>query len=173
MAASSAASAADWRYWFDFILFPLIAVALPLYDCRSLAWCGWWLAGLVLFGFVEYWVHRVLLHGLFWHGAHERHHKEPHEYVVFPVWLTPAIFAGFFIVMPLPLFAGLVAGYSWFLSFHHAIHHWNLRKHPFVRRYAAWHAVHHRGRPYNFGISHPLFDFVFGTYRSIKDPRHV
>jgi sterol desaturase/sphingolipid hydroxylase (fatty acid hydroxylase superfamily) len=157
-----------WRYYVDFWLFPLIAAVIVAVDCRSLAWLGWAALGALLFTFVEYWTHRVLLHRLLWNGKHERHHTHPWEPTIFPVWYTPAIFAGFLLLMPLPVFAGFVAGYCWFLAWHHALHHWQLDRRPWVRAYANWHNQHHRGLPVNYGITTPLWDLVFGTYRAAR-----
>jgi sterol desaturase/sphingolipid hydroxylase (fatty acid hydroxylase superfamily) len=159
------------RYWFDFILFPLVAATIIAFDCRSLQWLAWCAFGVLLFTFVEYWAHRLILHRILWHGKHERHHTHPSEYVTFPIWYVPSIFAGFFIVMPLPVFAGFVIGYIWFLFWHHALHHWQLEHHPWVRAYADWHAVHHADLPYNYGITHPAFDWLFGTYVTTAQAR--
>ena len=153
-------------YLLDFVLFPLLALALIAWDCRSAGWLAWCAAGVVLFTFVEYWAHRTMLHEWFSHSQHERHHTHPDEYVVFPFWYTPAMFAGFFMVLPLPVFAGFVLGYCWFLTWHHVLHHTDLSRLPaFVTRYAVWHLAHHRRDDCNFGITVPLWDFVFRTSR--------
>jgi dihydroceramide fatty acyl 2-hydroxylase len=155
-----------WLYRVDFVTFPLLAIVIAAIDCRSIAWLGWAAAGALLFTFVEYWVHRTALHGLLFHGSHERHHTHPAEYVVFPIYYTPAIFLAFYLVLPLPVFAGFVAGYCWFLVWHHILHHVDLNSWPRpVRRYAIWHLAHHHDDACNFGITVPLWDWLFGTYR--------
>jgi len=154
-------------YAFDFVLFPLLAVALIAIDCRSLAWVAWAGFGLVLFTFAEYWVHRTALHGLFFHSQHERHHTHPAEYVTFPFWFTPTLFAGFYLLMPVPIFVGFVVGYVWFLVWHDVLHHVDLTRWPrFVQRYALWHLRHHREDDCNYGITTNLWDVVFRTYRA-------
>lgn len=155
-------------FYVDFILFPLIAVALM---------AGWWRSaifgletglGILLFSFIEYWVHRIALHRFLYHGRHERHHQHPAEYVTFPVWYVPAIFFGFFLAMPLGIFCGVVLGYCWFNYWHHILHHFDLTKWPRpVQRYAIWHLSHHRNDDCNFGITLPIWDFLFGTYLPI------
>lgn len=153
-------------YAFDFVVFPALAAALIAIDCRSLAWAAWAGFGFTAFGLAEYWVHRTALHGLFFHSQHERHHTHPQEYVTFPLWFTPSLFFIFYLIMPLPVFAGFVVGYVWFLVWHHTLHHVDLTNWPsFVRRYADWHLRHHHDDRVNFGISAPLWDWVFGTYR--------
>jgi sterol desaturase/sphingolipid hydroxylase (fatty acid hydroxylase superfamily) len=155
-------------YWLDFILYPVIALGLAAMFCRSWDWVGWAAFGAVFFTFAEYWVHRSLLHRWFYHGTHERHHKEPEEFVVFPLWYVPSIFFCFSLVMPPAVFAGFCLGYTWFVVWHHMLHHWDLAKRPLTRRYAAWHDLHHKFIRCNFGITHPLWDVVFGTYRRGK-----
>jgi dihydroceramide fatty acyl 2-hydroxylase len=153
------------REYLDHALAPLLAIAIAAFDCRSWDWLAWAAFGALLFTFIEYWTHRIILHRLYWHGTHERHHTHPSEPSLFPWWYTPAIFAGFFVVMPLHVFAGFLTGYGWFLYWHHALHRWQLDRHPWVRAYADWHNVHHAGQPANYGITVPVWDFVFGTYR--------
>jgi dihydroceramide fatty acyl 2-hydroxylase len=151
------------QFYVDFVLFPVVAGI-------AIDFGGWHTAsilfGFVLFTFVEYWMHRLALHGLFYHGNHERHHKHPAGYIVFPAWYTPAVFAGFWLVLPLPVFAGFVLGFVWFIYWHHVLHHFDLARWPsFVRRYAVWHLQHHHDETVNFGITAPVWDYLFGTYR--------
>lgn len=155
-----------WLYRVDFVLYPMLAAGIIAADCRSLSWVAMALAGVLLFTFVEYWAHRTVLHRFFFHGSHERHHTHPDEYVVFPIYYTPAIFAAFFVALPLPVFAGFTVGYCWFLAWHHVLHHVDLTTWPRpVQRYALWHLAHHRLDDCNFGITVPIWDFAFGTYR--------
>jgi len=62
-----------------------------------------------------------------------------------------------------PLFAGLLTGYLTYDMTHYATHHlamkWGFLK--FLKRY---HLLHHYKTPDDrYGISSPLWDFVFGT----------
>jgi sterol desaturase/sphingolipid hydroxylase (fatty acid hydroxylase superfamily) len=56
---------------------------------------------------------------------------------------------------------GGVVGYVVYVSVHEAMHRLN-RPRWLVRL----HDVHHKGYPANFGVTTPLWDIVFGTYRS-------
>jgi dihydroceramide fatty acyl 2-hydroxylase len=153
-------------FYFDFVAFPILAIVLFVMFCRSWQFIGLALCGTLLFTLTEYWMHRIALHRFFYHGTHERHHDHPDEYVTFPIWYTPAIFAGFFMLIPLPIFAGFVVGFCWFIYWHHILHHFDLTKWPRpIRRYAIWHLGHHRLDTCNYGITVPIWDFVFGTYR--------
>jgi sterol desaturase/sphingolipid hydroxylase (fatty acid hydroxylase superfamily) len=62
-----------------------------------------------------------------------------------------------------PLFAGFVTGYIAYDMMHYAEHHlsmtWGFLK--FVKRY---HLLHHYKTPdHRFGVSSPLWDYIFGT----------
>ena len=154
-----------WKYYFDFGLFPVVGVVLA-----SLTWTGpsyllGILSGTLLFTLIEYWTHRSILHRWFWHGYHERHHTHPAEFVPLPLWYTPLIFTGFGLVFPYSVTVGLMLGYMWFFGLHHLLHHVSHRKHPWLGAYAKWHMRHHDECPCNYGITHPLWDMVFGTYR--------
>jgi sterol desaturase/sphingolipid hydroxylase (fatty acid hydroxylase superfamily) len=157
-----------WLFYFDFAAFPAIGVGLFAAYCRSWEFAGQALLGVLLFTFLEYWAHRTVLHRFFFHGPHERHHDHPAEYVVFPIWYTPAAFAGFFLILPLPVFAGMVVGFCWFIYWHHVLHHFDLTSWPRpIQRYALWHLAHHRDEAVNFGITVSLWDIVFRTYRKV------
>jgi cyclopropane-fatty-acyl-phospholipid synthase len=151
-------------YYLDCMIWAAIALTVASLTCRSWQWCTAAAFGFALFTFAEYWVHRSLLHRFFYHGTHERHHKRPEEFVV--IWYVPALFVLFYLVMPLPVFAGFTLGYSWFIATHHALHHWDLASHPLIARYSRWHELHHKFIRCNFGITSPLWDAVFQTYRS-------
>ena len=150
-------------YYADSALWPLLGLGLSAVYCRSWQWIVAALAGAMLFTFAEYWVHRSLLHVLFYHGTHENHHKHPRDFVV--LWYVPLLFAAFFVLMPLPVFAGFTLAYAWFIAAHHAMHHWDLKQHPLIARYSRWHELHHKFIRCNFGITQPFWDVAFGTYR--------
>lgn len=155
----------NWRYRIDFVLFPLVLTIVTALTFRSLSWLAWCALGIVFGTFAEYWVHRVVLHRFWWHGVHEAHHIDPGNYSVLPLWLTPAVFGGFFFVLPYGMLAGFLAWYCWFLAWHDVLHHYDLIHHPLIRAYANWHLVHHRGEPTNYGITIPAWDVVFRTYQ--------
>lgn len=163
--APRAFSRAWFGYWLDSALYPCAAVIVAALYARSLDWL--WLVplGFVGWTFVEYWVHRSLLHRWFWHGTHEHHHTQPKGYVVFAIWKLPLFFAACFLVMPPPLFAGFVLGYVWFLTMHHWLHHLDLRQHTWLHRYSIWHNRHHKFGDCNYGITTDVWDRVFLTSR--------
>lgn len=158
----------NWLFWLDFAIYPVIVAVIVATDCRDLAWFAWATLGALSFTFVEYWMHRLALHAWLYQGQHERHHTHPREYVVFPIYYTPTIFLVAYLALPLAIFAGFTIGYVWFLVWHHILHHLDLNLLPAsVRRYALWHLAHHHDESCNFGITVPVWDLVFRTYRRI------
>lgn len=158
-----------WRYWVDWFIWPPAAVeTIALWpDRRNL-----WLVplGMLAFSFLEYWVHRLPLHRWAYHATHEVHHRQPRLYVVFPPLYVPsgmtvALAACLLLGAP-GLFAGFALGYVWFISWHHVLHHvdlWRPGWPAWVRRYAVWHLGHHHDEAVNFGITLPVWDYLFGT----------
>lgn len=158
-----------WRYYFDLYMFPIVTMLLAWLDRAtwSPTWAALVVTGVLLWTFAEYWTHRVILHKLMWHSTHARHHEHPEEYVVFPFYWMPAIFAPLCLVLPASVFVGFMAGASYFFLWHDALHHHDLSRWPRVAAFERWHNVHHEGFPANYGITHIalVWDWLFGTYR--------
>jgi len=144
--------------------------------------------GVLFFTLFEYGLHRVVFHGLMRLAAHDDryrftafmahgyHHDFPNDrsrLVMPPMisWPLAVMFAALYYAMLgpnlyLPLLAGTMAGYIAYDWVHYYTHHfhpkWRLGK--WVR---AYHLRHHFQDGDNFyGISSPLWDLVFGTYKS-------
>ena len=126
------------------------------------------LVGVLLFTFLEYWTHRIVLHRIMWHSTHQRHHTHPQEYVALPWWYYWGGGLASFILFPFVVWLGFLVGAIWFFTWHWAIHH-AVNKPQWVKTYERWHDLHHADLPVNYGITHPLWDMVFGTYMSYKD----
>jgi dihydroceramide fatty acyl 2-hydroxylase len=173
--APRAFTRAWFGYWQDLIIFPVAAALVALVYCRSWTWAAIVPAGFAFWTFAEYWMHRSVLHGCFWHGVHERHHKHPSEWIVFPWWHTPTFFGSGFVVtllaearvaeLPSALYCGFVLGYVWFQIMHHWLHHTDVTRWAWLHRYSDWHDRHHAGGPCNYGITTPVWDIVFRTSR--------
>ena len=144
---------------------------------------GLFALGLLLWTLLEYVLHRVLFHfeaksdasrfRLFMmHGYHHLYPDDPMRLVAPPLMSWPlAILIGGLYRGALgpelfwPLLSGTMLGYLAYDWIHYYTHHFRptgiVGK--FLRRH---HMVHHFKTPdANFGISTPLWDFVFGTYR--------
>lgn len=139
--------------------------------------CGW-----LTFSWVEYLVHRYLFHistvtmarekfQYAVHGVHHHHPKDKDRLAMPPV-LSIAIatlllfilklFIGDFVYAFLP---GFLVGYAFYLLIHYLVHIHRAPKNIF--RYL-WinHGTHHyKNGQIIFGVSSPLWDYVYGTMK--------
>jgi sterol desaturase/sphingolipid hydroxylase (fatty acid hydroxylase superfamily) len=144
------------------------------------------LAGLIIWTISEYTLHRFVFHfhsdspavqriTFLFHGVHHKQPQEPTRLVMPPVISIPLalIFYGLFslvfgslLIMPLSVgaaFAGFIVGYLAYDLTHYATHHFPMRSGAmkWLKRY---HMQHHYKTPeMRFGVSSPLWDYVFGT----------
>lgn len=135
--------------------------------------------GLFAFSFIEYFFHRWMFHTrvpLFEQG-HRTHHEQPLGYDSLPFFLPAVVLltlAGIFpLIMPTGfalLMAGAITfGYITYGLSHFIIHHVRF-KHPWLRRWAGAHHVHHYHPDCNFGLTTPLWDVLLGT-RYVRQAR--
>jgi dihydroceramide fatty acyl 2-hydroxylase len=139
-----------------------------------------WCLGVAIWTLTEYVAHRFVFHHEFdskfgkrlhflWHGVH---HDYPNDgtRLVMPLLLSlPLATALFFVyrtafgaLFP-AVYAGLVSGYVCYDSMHYAIHHFRMEQ-PVLRFLKVYHLKHHFQNPdAGFGVSNPLWDYVFGT----------
>ena len=55
-------------------------------------------------------------------------------------------------------------GWLWYISVHHAVHHWRLSRDGYLYRAKRRHAMHHYSRETgNFGVTTPFWDHVMGS----------
>ncbi len=138
-------------------------------------------AGAFLWTLVEYVLHRFVFH---WVGArpwqrrvhfiiHGVHHDFPSDpdRLVMPLSLSIPLGAAFYVALRAalgaaraePLFVGLVLGYLTYDGMHYAIHHFPMRSR-LARGIKRHHMIHHHvGAESRWGVSSPLWDWVFGT----------
>jgi sterol desaturase/sphingolipid hydroxylase (fatty acid hydroxylase superfamily) len=175
-------------YYSDFIAYPLVLVTLAAININDPSWASraQWLgagaAGLVLWTFAEYVLHRLVLHRMaYFSTMHREHHALPLAPIGSPPWtsvpvLSLVIFvpawlcAGFNIADGLTL--GVMFGYWWYGVLHHVIHHRASKPSPaYFNDLRTWHLRHHYSPKLgNFGVTTPLWDSVFGTaIKSSKD----
>jgi len=139
-------------------------------------------AGLVAWTLAEYWLHRTLFHwvpdsawGRRMHFLiHGVHHEWPNDRyrLVLPPGASVPLFIGFlaFWVWLLGaagwLFhAGFAAGYVAYDLIHYYVHH-GRPKARLLRKLQGHHASHHFNKRFQekrYGVSSPLWDWVFGT----------
>lgn len=134
--------------------------------------------GLASWTFIEYGLHRFLLHGVkpfsTWHAAH---HRRPAARIYSPT-LSGVILIAALIYLPAwiiggpwaacALTFGVVTGDFGYAITHHAVHHWDADGGWLWRR-RRWHGLHHAwspagvGRPGYYGVTSPFWDHVFRT----------
>lgn len=149
----------------------LVAVA-PAGQAAALA--GLVLAGLLGWSFVEYGLHRFVLHGLPpFRRWHEQHHQRPKALISTPTALSASLIA-LLVFLPAALMAdrwracaltlGLLVGYLGYTLTHHAVHHWQGGSAWLLRR-KRWHALHHQraGASGCYGVTSGAWDRVFGS----------
>jgi sterol desaturase/sphingolipid hydroxylase (fatty acid hydroxylase superfamily) len=123
----------------------------------------YFLLGFILWTLVEYVVHRWVLHNWMHLADHNVHHGDPGVETGVPFRYSFGIFAvlllvGFYFGLSSGLFVtGLLVGYVVYLTMHEAYHRNVIG--------AKYHGYHHKLHNVNYGISSPIWDFVFRTYK--------
>jgi sterol desaturase/sphingolipid hydroxylase (fatty acid hydroxylase superfamily) len=167
-------------YFADFVVFPIVLVGLVLAahaygrPIRPLDAVTAICAGIFFWTFLEYGIHRFILHnGMFFSEDHDAHHAAPRALIGTPTWLTllimvlgiysPAILA-LHIGLGLMFGWGVTLGYLVYSFAHYSLHHWNVRDDGVFYRWKRLHALHHFvGKDGNFGVTSSFWDHVFGT----------
>lgn len=165
MAASNKWKMSSLAYFLDFLTIPLL-VLVSL--CSAPIHLEQIVVGLLLWSLVEYLVHRFLFH-TWYRREHWTHHLDELAYIGISSWKTSAVYAVLLALAWLlhltSVFSGLATGYFLYISLHYVMHrpnHWAYRMIPHL---VANHDLHHhKGIEKNFGVSSPLWDWVFGTY---------
>ena len=145
--------------------------------------------GLLTWTLTEYLLHRFVFHyepktelgknlHFLMHGVHHDYPNDSLRLVMPPVISLPlaTIFYVLFLVLlgaahvP-PFFAGFIVGYICYDMIHYATHHASMKTTPV----GLWLKQHHMRHHYQtdtlyYGVSTPLWDYVFGTMWSKKQP---
>jgi sterol desaturase/sphingolipid hydroxylase (fatty acid hydroxylase superfamily) len=144
------------------------------------------LGGVFLWTFAEHTLHRYLFHyrprnawqervTFLFHGIHHAQPQCKTRLVMPPAVSVPMafLFYGLFTLLfssligaPQwvdPLFSGFILGYLAYDMIHYATHHFRMRS--TIGRYLKRHHMRHHYKTPNqrFGVSSPLWDYVFGT----------
>jgi sterol desaturase/sphingolipid hydroxylase (fatty acid hydroxylase superfamily) len=136
--------------------------------------------GIFAFTFVEYWLHRSVYHidtdtdwkAKFQYTMHGNHHEFPKDKTrlalppALAIIIAGVLFPIFFVLIgeaAYAFFPGFLVGYTGYLTVHFCVHAYsppkNIFKHLWIN-----HSVHHyRDGESVFGVSSPLWDYVFGT----------
>lgn len=143
---------------------------------------GLFVLGILLWTLLEYLIHRYIFHyepkshlGKRLHYiVHGVHHDYPNDArrLVMPPSISVPLAVLFYILFLLifghlgpGVFAGLVFGYICYDMLHYATHHFPMKRGLWLwlKQYHLRH--HYKNDDAGFGISSPLWDYVFGTTR--------
>jgi sterol desaturase/sphingolipid hydroxylase (fatty acid hydroxylase superfamily) len=143
-------------------------------------------AGLLVWTFTEYFLHRFVFHAelpgklgarihFMMHGVHHEDPQDPSRLVMPPAVALPLSFLfylGFKALLGpvdvLPFFAFFLVGYLAYDYTHYYIHH-AMPRTRWGKLIKASHMGHHYVSPDSrWGVSTPLWDVVFGTLHSVK-----
>ena len=143
--------------------------------------------GLLSWGLFEYAVHRWVLHrsprrrgfNLPGNLTHLRHHANPRSMERLSVQLSegiPVCVSYCLLTWAITqswqsmtyLFTGLIAGYLFYEYLDYQAHHGNSRVR-LIRYFRKYHSQHHHyDATVRFGVTSPLFDYLFGTFHIDK-----
>lgn len=159
---------------------------------------GLFVAGVLLWTFAEYMLHRFVFHyepkshwGKRLHFLlHGVHHDYPNDAtrLVMPLGISVPLAAMFYWLFTIvfgaqyspAVLAGFIVGYICYDMVHYATHHMSMRG-PLGAWLKKHHLRHHyMDETYGYGVSTPLWDVVFGTMKSeheraqaIEEPAEV
>ncbi len=146
----------------------------------------WSFIGLLVWTFVEYVIHRFVFHlptigpkterfVFLFHGLHHDDPNDPTRLVMPPVpaiLIVSILYFLFSLIIPfkfLEMFmASFIVGYLLYDYIHYGTHHFKMNNK--VGRYLKkWHLQHHfRGEKSKYGVSSPLWDYIFRTVTGPK-----
>lgn len=177
-----------WNYYSDFIVYPALVLALACLALYVTPVAEWWRralefsAGIVVWTFAEYILHRFVLHRVPWaRDMHEAHHRDQHALIGTSTFVSAPIYLAL-ILPPLwliggpasacALTAGFLAGYLWYVSVHHLVHHRPARRGSAFFALKRRHALHHHIAPEgNFGVTSGFWDRILGTEIRLRERR--
>ena len=173
-----------------FLYTAVVVCLLTLTHDQTLSWSTSFVLlalGLLSWALIEYGLHRFVFHydarselgRKIVYAAHLSHHEKPDA--------SDRIFSSLVISAPLAtaylllarftsgswraaayLFTGLIIGYFYYEWLHFRSHH-RRAKFRIFRYLKKYHLLHHHQTPeLRFGVTSPLFDMVFGTFRPVS-----
>jgi sterol desaturase/sphingolipid hydroxylase (fatty acid hydroxylase superfamily) len=135
--------------------------------------------GFIVFTLTEYWVHRTVFHFetdttlkeklQLPHAIHHEYPKDKTRLAMPPIVtivLAVVLYGIFRLLLQDYVYAflpGFLIGYSTYLCVHYTVHAYKAPNN-FFRYWWVFHAIHHyRDNKVAFGVSSPIWDWVFGT----------
>lgn len=166
------------------IAYLVISLALFLYHSLTaevylVLQVALFLSGLLFFSLIEYVVHRYLFHsrktpekGNITYRLHHIHHDHPRDKerlaLPLPIGLTVAavLYLLFWILLGIYtpfFFPGFITGYALYLLIHYLIHTRRPPKNGLRILWTNHHIHHYKDDTKAYGVTSPLWDFVFQT----------
>ncbi len=169
-----------------FIFLPVIGSCLWKAEGNWMTITGLFLMGLIIWTLTEYVLHRFIFHWtppgkwgervhFIWHGVHHAYPNDQLRLVLPPSVSIPLATLFYLLFRVLlgypsvyPFFAGFILGYLSYDMMHYAMHHlrWNNRLWLKIKNHHMLH--HYQEHDKGFGVSSPLWDFIFNTTFNIK-----
>jgi sterol desaturase/sphingolipid hydroxylase (fatty acid hydroxylase superfamily) len=172
--------------WVPVILF-LFYRGLALKNVNALEFSGLFVFGILLWTLTEYFLHRYVFHWnsksaagkyfvFLFHGLHHDDPQDPTRLVMPPVpaiiivsilWmLFSSVFPARYIDV---IMAYFLIGYLCYDYIHYATHHFAMTSlvGKFLRKYHLQH--HYAGERSRYGVSSPLWDYIFRTTKGPKE----
>lgn len=166
-------------------IFIFISIGLLYYAFKYTHLDTWaipvlFLSGFLFFTFLEYIAHRFLFHmkpdselksviQYHMHGVHHEYPKDKDRLAMPPpmsILLACVFFGLFYLLMNTNVFGflpGMLTGYAAYLFVHYIVHAYPPPKNIFKQLWVN-HAIHHyKDSKVVFGVSSPLWDYIFGT----------
>jgi 4-hydroxysphinganine ceramide fatty acyl 2-hydroxylase len=158
------------------LYYAYLYTTLNPYLIPALFFAGWF-----FFTFLEYMAHRFLFHmkptkewkrklAYTAHGVHHEYPKDKTRLAMPPpasILLAAIFFIIFYLLMNTMVFGflpGILMGYSAYLFVHYIVHAYPPPKN-FFKQLWINHSMHHyKDTTMIFGVSSPLWDYIFGTY---------
>ena len=159
----------------------MVYLALAQYNMPAQQFALLLVSGLIVWTFVEYFLHRFVFHFVpkaqwalrlhfIFHGVHHDYPNDLKRLVMPPSASIPLATGFFFLFKALlpanavyAFFPGFIGGYLVYDMTHYAIHHFNF-KGGFLKRIKQHHMLHHYQDPSKgYGVSSDLWDKVFGS----------
>ena len=152
----------------------LSAATIVGFANRPVRFAALFALGVLAWTVIEYLLHRLAFHGF---APHSEHHADPIDpvFIVAPLWLSLSSTALLLVLFSLAarswsggasIVAGVIAGYLAYEAIHLRIHS-PAAGGPLLRALRKHHYYHHFASDrVCYGVTSPLWDFVFGSLPS-------
>jgi sterol desaturase/sphingolipid hydroxylase (fatty acid hydroxylase superfamily) len=173
------------------VILYMISLSVFTYHIDALNIIGLVFFGIFIWTITEYLLHRFIFHlelkseigkkiHFIFHGVHHDYPSDSRRLVMPPSVSIPLASLFYFLfsfligsISVLPFFAGFLIGYLFYDMTHYAIHHFNMHS-IFWLTIKHHHIKHHFKDPdRGYGVSSPIWDYVFGTNYPDKEEQEA